>query len=330
VESSWAPIDLAAVADGSAAEEPPSILVRTDGQPLLYRRKRHLLAGEPESGKGWVAMAAAAPEVTARRRVLYLDFENTATTALERLDALGVQPADVLEHFIYIRPDSPPDVELGTLGAGAVLAIVDGVTEAMNLLGLNPYDNRDVAEFLSKIARPLADAGAAVLLVDHVVKDRDNRGRWAIGAQHKMAGVDVSLSLEVIRPFGRGLTGGLSRLTVTKDRPGFLRQYAAGRSRLGDVHMDSEGDSVSVRIEPAQDAAEGEFRYTAYMERVSRYLEVRGEQTKNAIESDVRGKRDHIRAALVTLEAEGYVTSRDGARGATLFVSAKAYREADE
>ena len=85
-----------------------------------------------------------------------------------------------------------------------------------------------------------------------------------------------------------------------------------------------------MRIEPAQDTTETGFRYTVYMERVSHYLEIRGEQTKNAIESDVRGKAEHIRAALVTLEAEGFVTRRDGPHGSSLFVSTKPYRDTDE
>jgi len=66
-----------------------------------------------------------------------------------------------------------------------------------------------------------------------------------------------------------------------------------------------------VRIEPAQDAETG-FRHTIYMERISRYLEVRGEQTKNAIESDVNEKTEHIRAGLVELEVDGFVARREG------------------
>jgi hypothetical protein len=75
--------------------------------------------------------------------------------------------------------------------------------------------------------------------------------------------------------------------------------------------MDSDGEQVSVRIEPAQDAETG-FRHTIYMERISRYLEVRGEQTKNAIESDVNEKTEHIRAGLVELEVDGFVARREG------------------
>jgi hypothetical protein len=328
--SSWLRIDLAPVLEGTTPATIPGVLERTDGVRLLYRGKRHLLAGEPEAGKGWIAMRACAGRIALGEPVLYLDFEDSEETAVERLRALGVTDALILESFFYVRPEGPLDLDPVSIAPDATLAIVDGLTEAMQMLGLSPYDNADVAAFYAKVPRPLADARMAVLGLDHVVKDRENRGRWAIGAQHKMAGSDVCFSLEAIRPFGRGLTGGLSRLTLTKDRPGFLRQHAAGRSRLGDVHLDSDGEHVSVRIEPAQDTSETGFRYTVYMERVSRYLEIRGEQTKNAIETDVTGKAEYIRAALVTLEAEGFITSRDGLRGSTLFAPTKPYRESDE
>lgn len=330
-QSSWMPVDLAAVADGSAATEPPNMLARTDGELLLYPRKRHLLAGEPESGKGWIVMLAGADQIQAGRRVLYLDFEDSPETALERLQALGVSLPDILEHFVYVRPDSPLDIDLGELGRDAVLAVVDGMTECMNLLGLNPYDNPDVASFFATITRPLTEVGAAVLILDHVVKDRDNRGRWAIGAQHKMAGSDVCFSLETIRPFGRGLTGGLSRLTLTKDRPGFLRQHAVGRTRLGDVHMDSDGDSVQVRIDPAQEAGESGFRPTVLMERVSRFLELQNEPCSQAtIRSTVSGQDAGKIRALAVLVSEGYVAVEAGPRNALLHRSIRAFREEEQ
>ena len=47
--------------------------------------------------------------------------------------------------------------------------------------------------------RPIAAAGAAVVLIDHVAKDKEKRGRYAIGAQHKLAGVAVAYGIEVLR-----------------------------------------------------------------------------------------------------------------------------------
>jgi len=115
----------------------------------------------------------------------------------------------------------------------------DGVTEAMSLQGLELKDNADVAKFVVLLPRSLARMGGAVVLVDHVAKDRNGRGRFAIGAQHKLAGIDgAAYSIEVIRPFGRGMRG-LSRLTVTKDRPGFVRPNAAYGKGAGPVHLHS-------------------------------------------------------------------------------------------
>jgi hypothetical protein len=101
--------------------------------------------------------------------------------------------------------------------------VVDGVTKAMVLQGLDIRDNKDVAEFLTKLARPLADAGAAVLLIDHVTKDREGRGRWELGAHHKLAGTDLTHMLEPIRSFGRG---------SGRDSVPTLRRLDYGRRKL--------------------------------------------------------------------------------------------------
>lgn len=76
VASSWAPVDLAPVLDGTAPATIPGVLERTDGVRLLYRGKRHLLAGEPEAGKGWIAMRACSGRIALGEQVLYLDFED--------------------------------------------------------------------------------------------------------------------------------------------------------------------------------------------------------------------------------------------------------------
>jgi hypothetical protein len=101
------------------------------------------------------------------------------------------------------------------------------------------------------VPRALAREGLAVLLLDHVAKDREARGRTAIGAQHKLAGVDVCYMLDIVQRFGKNLSG-LSRLTVTKDRPGYIRAASAGRKLAGDVEIHSEDKEVVVSINPVE------------------------------------------------------------------------------
>lgn len=334
--TTWARIDLAALVAGGELGEPPAMLARDDGVRLLYRGKLHALSGEPEAGKGWLALHAIAERLNAGERALYLDFEDAPATIVHRLLALRVPADAVLDRLDYRRPDEPlgqhgPAELHAAIAARPTLAVIDGVNEALAIHGLDLRDNTDVAKWLTLLPRPLAAAGAAVVLIDHVVKDREARGRYAIGAQHKLAGVDVAYALDVVEPFGRGRDG-LARLTVHKDRPGYLRQHSAGK-RVADVALSSSDDGT-VRIElhapdGAGTAAPPTFRPTVLMERVSRALEEHPGLSKRAIREAVTGRNDTKDLALEVLVADGYVrTERDGQ--ALRHHSARPYRQADD
>jgi hypothetical protein len=200
----------------------------------------------------------------------------------------------------------------------------------MQLLGLDPNSSIDTAKFYAMTGRPLADVGCAVLNIDHVVKDREGRGRWAIGSQHKIAGVDVAFGLETRKPFGRGIVGAVSTLRLLKDRPGFLQQYTVGARILADVRFDSVEEGVRVELGPPQDTAAADFRPTALMERVSRYLTLNGDQTSNAIERGVTGKAQYVRQALRVLLEEGYVDARPGPRQALIHNNIRPFVEGEE
>jgi hypothetical protein len=113
--------------------------------------------------------------------VLYVDFEDGALSIVGRLMALGAERDAVLQRFVYVRPDEPlADVairEFNSCSRDVTLAVLDGVTEALTLHGLDLASNTDVAKWRAQLPRPLARAGAAVLEIDHVVKDREQRGR---------------------------------------------------------------------------------------------------------------------------------------------------------
>lgn len=253
IEPDWLPVDLSRILAGKGLDEPPSILNRTDGAGLIYRARVHSFYGEAESGKGWLALAACLEQVRAGDPVLYIDFEDSATTAVSRLRALGATDQEI-GLFNYICPDSPITAPLvqEIPGIGATLAVLDGITEGMGLHGLDLRDNADVARFIALLPRPLSRMGCAVIMIDHVTKDRDGRGRFAIGAQHKLAGIDgAAYAVEVIRPFGRGLEAS-SRLTIGKDRPGFVRALAPDRKTIGELRLSSADERVRVTIEPAQ------------------------------------------------------------------------------
>jgi hypothetical protein len=219
---SWAPIELAEIVAGIQAGEivgpVPTLMARSDGAFLLYPGEVHSLSGEPESGKGWITLAAAENIISAGLRVLYLDFEDEPASIVTRLLAFDTPADGIIDRFAYVRPTDPfpPGALTVLLAAGPyALAVIDGVTEAYALLGLDPGDNLDVAKFLGIFPRPLAEHGAAVLEVDHVVKAKDSRGRYALGAQHKLAGIAVAYSTDIIKAPSRA-DAGLIKLKVER------------------------------------------------------------------------------------------------------------------
>jgi hypothetical protein len=234
------------------------MLTRADGEQLLYAGKIHSVAGEPESGKGWFALRCLDERLAAGEHVLYIDFEDEAHTVVGRLLALGVDPERIRSHFHYVRPDEPlsdagrAEIERVLIERKPTLAVIDGLTDALAIHGVDLRDNTEVANWMRALPCTLRDGGAAVVINDHVVKDSDSRGRWAIGAQHKLAKVDVSYHLRVQEPLGRGLTGRVL-IRVEKDRPGHVRQLAAGRTVAELVAVGDERGTMAITLEVVDD-----------------------------------------------------------------------------
>ena len=320
--TSWAPVDLGAVIRDGCLDEPPQLLARTDGPCLIYAGKNHVFSGEPESCKGWAALHASAERVRAGEHVLYLDFEDVAATVIPRLLALGLDEQELVERFHYVQPSEPLEAAAWSdlepaLATEPSLAVIDGVTEALVLHGLDLKDNSDVAKWLALLPRRLTNAGIAVVQIDHVGRDREARGRFALGAQHKLAGVDVHYAFDILEPFGRGLEGRI-KVTVSKDRPGHVRRHADEAGRVAELRLTSEPDgAVSIDAMPPRAIGGGApFRPTALIERTSRAVEDSPGLSKNAIEATVRGKTDYKRLALELLIADGFMrVERDGQAG---------------
>lgn len=349
--AAWAPIDLGPYLDGTHEPVVPSLLVRTDGVALLYPGLVHSFHGESESGKSLVLQLETIRLLAAGHDVLYVDFESDAASITERLIGFGAAPSDVVAHFHYVNPDVSPTATAGELAAWQAmlarpyaLAVVDGVTDSLGVFGMSSKDNDDIARWQRLLPKQIARAtGAAVAVIDHVVKDTEARGRFAIGGQAKMAGLTgAGYTVEIAQPLGRGLRGVVS-LRVGKDRPGHVRGNA-GPFRKSDrtqeaarVVIDSTGERPVVTIDPPSGNADEPsgakpFRLTGMMEKISRFLEMCNGQPQSgkAIEDAIRGKATHVRSALGTLVREGYVSTSDGPRRATLHTLEGVYRQADD
>ncbi|WP_242908694.1 bifunctional DNA primase/polymerase [Actinomadura terrae] len=325
--TSWWPRNLAGVIAGQEDEPPPAVLARADGARLFYTGKVNAILGESESGKTWVLLLAVAQTLAAGRTVTYLDFEDTAAGIIGRLRALGVPDTD-LTRLHYIGPDetlhatASDDLREHLDAVEADLIGLDGVNAAMTLLGLDLEKNKDATAFAQLLLKPLARAGGAVVMVDHVPKHKEGRGKGGIGAQAKRAMMDgCALSVEVVEPFGRGMTGRL-RITVDKDRPGHVRAVSKDARYVGMAVLasDAETGAVTVAIHgpdlaiPGPDKAAGER--LMLMEAISDHLFENPPKTSvSGIALALSRRKEDVAAALDELVGRGYVDREGTARG---------------
>ncbi len=165
----------------------------------LYAAKVHLFAGEPEGGKGSARCL--------QRRGSGVRPASTSSTSTSRTRPrppfIGWWHSEwaadaIAKGFHYVRPDEPLDnagraaVERVLEAYPADLAIIDGLTDKLAIRGIETRDNAEVANWMRDLPQGLRRRGIATVLDDHVVKDSDAHGRYSIGAQQKLAKVDVA------------------------------------------------------------------------------------------------------------------------------------------
>ncbi|MDP9091842.1 MAG: helicase RepA family protein [Actinomycetota bacterium] len=340
-DTSWRPVDLAAILAADHVPTVPTIGERSDGRGVLYPGRSHTCVGESEAAKSWFAQFIAVQEMGRGRGVVYLDFEDDAEAVTKRMLTLGAVQAWLLDQFAYISPSEPlgvagglRDLEhaLGDLNPSFV--VIDGVTEALSLHGLSTNDNDEIARFGRTLIRPITATGAASLSLDHVTKNAEGRGRYAIGGVHKLNAVTgAAFILENVARFGQDLAG-RSRLLIAKDRPGHLRARALPGSGDRWWYADFTLDAAQ-QPEPADLATPHvntqPFRPTALMAKVSDALTGAPHPlTTNDITARVKGKATDIRTAIAALVDTGHITVTNGTRGARLHTLTTPYPEGPE
>ncbi len=323
-KSSWAAIDLAAQARAGIAPSKPTMMHRSDGVALLYPGRCHGLAGEPEALKTWLAAYAGLQTAQAGGRVLYIDYESSAGELAERLVDLGA-PDDALRRILYIGPLHPADAhDFATLRRliddGVRLVVIDGLTEAFASEGLDVVSNRDTAVWMAKYPRRIAALGPAVLLIDHLTKSTTGRGRYALGAGHKLAAVDAQFELIRQDPFGRGQHGS-SVLLLRKDRPGAVRRHCVDEI-AGVFEINSVGNRVTAELQPPTATTSPR---DALAEQIVDYLANHPDAATNDVTRDIRGRAQELRKTLDRLVKDGTIERHPGRAGKQLHRIAPSY-----
>jgi hypothetical protein len=326
----WDPIDLEPFLDGTYTPPVPTVCHRSDGCGMFYPGRVNGLHGESEGGKSWIALMAVAEELTAGREVIYIDYEDSGDGISQRLLALGAAVRDIRKLLTYIAPSTPfTDARRSRyelLARRASLVVIDASTEALAAEKLKSKDDTDIAMFNARLPRWFAKLGPAVILIDHVPKDPTSHDSGQIGSQHKRAAIDgASYLVDPINPFARGDADGRSRVKVSKDRLGYVREHAAtSKGSLqwyGDFTLDATNpDAVRAVIwAPIVAAVDDSDRPVEMMAKVADALVKAARAiSKSELELRVVGKAATIRRAVLYLIDEGYVVVEKGPRNAEL------------
>ena len=333
-ESSWKPIPLKDYFDGLFAAPIATILKRTDGSGLIYTGRVHSIYGESESGKSWIAQIASAECLKNDKKVIYIDFESDAIDIVNRLKALGVSRANLLQYFTYIRPDGPRDIDDPYWKAileqdSAELVVIDGVTESLTMWGGQTKDNDEITRWMRVFPRTVASAsGAAVVLIDHITKNAETRGRFAIGGQAKLATIDGAAYLvEPLEALAPGRIGSLT-MRVTKDRPGFIRKIS-GMWRKSDRTQETAIFTI--------DSTKAQMQYVIGLPTNEDELEIKTEFGKNKaivdfihnnpgctrriVQDGVTGSKESVGDRLSGLIENGWVENKGNERSFILYVT---------
>lgn len=331
---SWVPRDLSKILAGKVVRVEPTLLPRSDGRMLLYPGKVHSVHGESESGKSLVLMGEAVRIMNEGGRVLWFTFDSDEEEDVARAVRFGCAHETILSQLTYVRPEQDPrsakESYLALFRESYTLVVIDGVTDAVGLLtgGEKGDPNEVYSLFSRRFPRRLATkTGAAVVLVDHVAKDTDTRGRFAIGAQAKMAELTGAAYLVEPDKDAAPTAGGVGTvvLRVGKDRPAGVRRYCGPRrardrtQEAARITFDDTGEFTIMTVEPPEsdpfvttDATDGQAPTVdmplSIMQAVSELLEGRRDgMSKGSIEAAITGRAARIRLALEQLEALGYV-----------------------
>lgn len=312
--------DVAALLETNLEPEEAVIMVRADGKALIYPGKMHMLQAEPTSGKSWIACYVCAEVLAMGGAAVWIDHEDSPQGILGRMLALGVDPAHLGSRFRYVRP-------LGKLGVieraelFALIAdtnpdvvIIDGVAAALVREGYDESSNHDVEKWTDEVPRPISRTGAAVIMLDHVAKDKDSQGRWARGAGAKLGVVDAaSYQVKVMTPFSRHRAGKV-KMVIAKDRPGGVG--AVGETAaIVTVTPHGNGARVVIELEAPEERKPGDpWKPTHIMANISELLaNAAAPMTASGVTAALpRSRKTHVQEAISYLIDEGYVTRTGG------------------
>lgn len=227
-------VDVARVFEEGAVSPEPTVLPFINDSCLFYAGEFNLVYGDTESGKTWLCLSAVAATLLEGGRAVVIDLDhNGASSLLNRLEKLGSAREHLVDRqrFRLAEPDTELEVKelVGDLTVFKPdVVVLDSLGEVMPLFRANSNSADDFTVVHSEVIKPLKQAGAAVLVVDHLPKSAESRQMGPTGTAAKTRAVGgLAVRVTADRAFRPG-EGGAAVLELFKDRHGGVRKQVPG------------------------------------------------------------------------------------------------------
>ena len=319
--------DFKTILEGGFKREMPAVCEAMPGKFLLYAGRINEFHGESGIGKTNISLSVADRIMRAGGMVLFLDPEDNPQGIAQRFVSLGGDPSNLVSRFKYVHNPEPSDypglIEWAKKAMPQAV-ILDGMAEALVAEGYSEDKAEDVLPFLRQRIRPFADNGAAVVIADHVAKNKESRGRNPRGSGGKLGRYDGAVyQVELVKAYSPA-TAGAVRLIVAKDRNGGVGHVG---QRIAELHFTPDEDErTSVSFTLPSDSS-NPFMPTGLMEKVSQFVESCDlAPSKNLIEQSIHGKNDYKRQAISSLVQLGYLKEEKSGHGMH-YSAVKPFRE---
>jgi hypothetical protein len=317
---SWQPYYLSGIED--APTVPPSL-----GFNLIYPGLRHTFSGPPESAKTLAAYAIALNMIRSQERdVILIDFEMGPRGAKRRWRDIGATDIELDQRILYLAPDAAASLErmLILVALNPIVVIIDAAAGAFDNEDLDDNSRKDAERWRKLYVDPFFDNDIATIVIDHVVKNTEARGKYTIGSERKTGGGEVHFGFDTIKPVRRGSTG-IYKIINHRDREGHH-----ARGHFYDLHATSDPltHTINCEFRPIEHTEDGAVQLpTELMQRVSHYLEAQEDDpsTRNQIILNVKGKAEYVGLAIDHLVNLKYAEEAPGPRNARLYTCLKPF-----
>ena len=198
----------------------PTIGEFSTGKHLFYDGETNELHGEGGISKTWIVLEVMRQEMAKGNHVVYLDPESNAKKIIGRLRILGAVRSDLFHYKSTSFEDDAAwlnyrhAIEL----KGVTVACLDGLVNFIAMRGSSEDDNAEAVKTLQTIARPLAQGGAAVIVIDHTAKNKMTKGARGAGAKRGFY-KGASYHVKSKDAFSKAKSG-YATLTIDKDNEG--------------------------------------------------------------------------------------------------------------